>query len=689
MKLLIVLVCLVAGSLAGVPLDGYGYGGNKLNVGGYAGGYGGGYGAGEGVGGYGNGLGLGGGVAGGAAGVAGVGKVASGGTAAGKAKVYDGVRDWTGADNANQEWSQQQQNYGRNQGAYGDDAARAAAKAQRTGSDYGNRASNWDQNNAAAKRASDKAQASSWAANKWGQRDDANKAYNDQLWAQGNQWYQGRRNNDDIDYAYDKKFDLNDHENGGFEYAESANSHALDNLRDAAASYDRNTDKNAAWASAADAQNAAKKSAWAKNAANSGSSWDKFAREASNAAKANGRDKDFANKLDTTQGGNRYWSDARKSASDIYKDLATADGSYKRNAQAAGKKLGAYGGNPYSYGVAGYGGYAGKPGYGDGGYGGNGNGFAKVGGAADAAQAWDQAAKTGLRQAEAAATDDRTKASFSRDQWLQDRVKGFDRNSANRADDKGFQDWARQNAQSANAADAAAASAASKWNKDQAAQNFNEDLWKKEAERKRLSDRNNNKKVYKKWFNNKNRGGGNWERLKYDRDQANDAFGYDTSAKKDWGQKANAASWNEKYDANSRDASAARAADAARRSQQADWKKDAQGFQNANTAASQRDAAQKKGFNNEAWKKNQNANQWDARNQQAQRWDRDAGAANLNAGAVNTAGAGRGALGGAVGLNGRGAFGAGLGGYGGYGNGYRNGYGGGYGGYGYPKRGYY
>merc|ERR1719277_1212956 len=233
-----------------------------------------------------------------------------------------------------------------------------------------------------------------------------------------------------------------------------------------------------------------------------------------------------------------------------------------KNAKALANKQGVNGDHALAYGLAGKGGIAVKPGF-----------AAAPGGAraliasgrleGDAAAAWDQAAKAGLRNTEGVATQDRTKTEFSKDQWLSDRNQGFDRQNAAHANDQGFNDWAKQASRSANKADAANAAAAQAMNRDQNQQQFNEDIWKKDAARKRLSDRAKNHQIYKKYFNNKNRGGDNWERLKYDRDQADDVFGYDTAAKKDWGQHAADSRWRDLYDANSRKAQAAKANQAA------------------------------------------------------------------------------------------------------------------------------
>jgi hypothetical protein len=59
---------------------------------------------------------------------------------------------------------------------------------------YGQKASNWDAANSAATRAQDQAAANSWDANRWGARNDANQAFRDQLWQQGNNWHQVNNN---------------------------------------------------------------------------------------------------------------------------------------------------------------------------------------------------------------------------------------------------------------------------------------------------------------------------------------------------------------------------------------------------------------------------------------------------------------------------------------------------------------
>ncbi|XP_025087494.1 fibroin heavy chain-like [Pomacea canaliculata] len=360
MKLfLVVCLSMVAGCLGGYLGPYGGYGGVVAPVGGLVGGVvapvgvlGGsgilGTGAANAVGG-GNGVGAGASSVGGGA--------ASGAAARSAGALRDSLRKAYGANT----WNNAASDYGRTNGAYGDRASRSGDKAQAASSGFGAKSGDWHNTANAGSRAANKAAFSDIAQNKWGERNDKNFADAAQLWKKGDQFYNGRRNKDNIDYAYDKSFDLRDSENGGYEVDEAASAHALDDYADKSASYDRNIDKNAAWASAADAQSADRKAAAGRRASNSDSNWDNFARSASSANAANGRNKDWAQKLDTSEGSSGLFTDTRRSASDIYKDLALADSSYGRNNKVFGGKGVRQGEGVVAYGIAGIGGYAARP----------------------------------------------------------------------------------------------------------------------------------------------------------------------------------------------------------------------------------------------------------------------------------------------------------------------------------------
>ncbi|MEH0879276.1 hypothetical protein V6M80_13245, partial [Enterococcus faecium] len=271
--------------------------------------------------------------------------------------------DWASDASTATQWANAARDHGRSNSGFDTGASRDAEKNEAANSGFGTVQSNKDLSNSVNNRNAEKASSASAQQNRWADKNDANRFLNDQIWSQGNQWYNGKRNNDNIDYAYDKKFDLRDSENGGYEFALNKNSHALDDYHDKSSAYDRNVDKHAAAVAAADAQSADRKSAstqWSKAAdANA----DKFARNQDSGAWANGRNKDYAQKLDSTQGGDRIWADARKSASDIYNDLSASDSVYDRRNKAFGAKegVGGVGTNAYGYGIAAPSAYAYKP----------------------------------------------------------------------------------------------------------------------------------------------------------------------------------------------------------------------------------------------------------------------------------------------------------------------------------------
>lgn len=70
----------------------------------------------------------------------------------------------------------------------------------------------------------------------------------------------------------------------------------------------------------------------------------------------------MAQKLDASQAGNRYWSEARDRAVDAYDDLATSVSNAARQSKKAGDLDGVVGQADYGYGLAGVKGYAPKPG---------------------------------------------------------------------------------------------------------------------------------------------------------------------------------------------------------------------------------------------------------------------------------------------------------------------------------------
>merc|ERR1711963_20049 len=538
-------------------------------------------------------------------------------------KAQDLLRDSRRGNAAAQLWSNAGQQGGRRASTYGDEMNKSGFKETSSSDDRGQNAAQWDQSQDAASRANSRDSQWAQAQNEWARKDAADKAAANNLWSEGNQFRQGKRNHDSIDYGFDKKFNTRKHEDGGYEYNESSDSHALDDYADRSAAYDKKRSDHVAQASKADAQAADRKAAFANNAAAAQASADKFGRDYDSSSWANGRNKDLAQKLDASQAGNRYWSDARDRALDAYSDMAARDSNAARNSQEFGDADGKYGVADYGYGVAGVKGYAPKPGA----YPGVDKNLAKAdyakrAGAADLARLWDQSAKNGLKQAAKDSSKDEGKTSYSRDQWLNDRVQGYNKDQAAKANDHGFSDWANKADQSASGSDAKSANAASKSAASQGRWDLDENQWNKENRVRNLSDRKANKKVSKKFFHNNDNGGDNWERLNYDRDQVDDVFGHRAAIKKDASNSARDSRYNSAYDAAARKADAARAADAARQFSQDDWKKSANGWSNNGNSFSEEEKADRKGLRNEGYKNDVSQTAQDESYKRANAYDR-------------------------------------------------------------------
>ncbi|KAK3782752.1 hypothetical protein RRG08_037751 [Elysia crispata] len=542
-------------------------------------------------------------------------------------KASDLLRDAGRVNAAADLWTNAGQQSARRSNNYGDEASHDASRQQASRQGHGQNAAAWDQNEDQSARAAARDQQWAQHRDQLALQDAADRAAANNLWAQGNQFRQGRRNHDSIDYGFDKKFATNNHEDGGYEYSESSDSHALDDYANKKTLYGKKKGAHAAQAAKADAQSAERWAASANQAAAAAANSDKFGRDYDSAAWANGANKDLSQKLDASQAGNRYWSDARERALDAYADLAARDSNAARQSGAYGDVDGKLGAADYGYGLAGAKGFAPKPGAYPRALGAKGIAaadYAKQAGAADLAKLWDQSQEQRLKKAEKESTKDEAKSSFTKDQWLNDRVQGYNKDSAAKANDHGFSDFAKKAEQSAAAYDAKSADAASKSAAQQARFDLDENIQDAESRRRNLSNRKANKKVNKKFFHNNHNGGDNWERLNYDRDQVDDVFGYRAGIKKDQANRAAASHSNHKYDANARKADAARAADRASAASLNDWRKSADGWNAAQAARAQAANAEQRGLRNDNYKNNVEQQAFDDNRRLARAYDRGA-----------------------------------------------------------------
>merc|ERR1719320_330173 len=198
---------------------------------------------------------------------------------------------------------------------------------------------------------------------------------------------------------------------------------------------------------------------------------------------------------------------------------------------------------------------------------------------------------------------------------------------------------------------------------DQAAESLDENIWKKDAEKERTSDRKADHKIKQKYQKNKARKGKNWERMNFDRDTRDDAFGYDTAASKDWSSANYDNAWKGANSANGRQAAADRSAAAARKEADSKWWNNADGFKKADHSSKSGSDEYTTGFNNRAWKKDKADQRADAAAQESQEQKLDSARAGLDLnsrlarGGPNGAGFaggnnGLGYFGGAAGFNG-------------------------------------
>lgn len=530
-------------------------------------------------------------------------------------RAQDLLRDASKSNAIFDSWANKDQHSGRHGNAYGDEHSQNAARQQSASKKYGQDASNWDQSEDAQARAAARDQLWTQKQNELARKDAADKAAASNYWSEGNQFRKGRRNHDSIDYGFDKKFNTRNHEDGGFEYNEAVDSHALDDLAERRGLYDKRRSDHAAQAAKADSQTADRQASYAQRAANAAAAKDKYGRDYDSAARANGRKKDLAQKLDASLEGNRYWSEARDRAVDAYADLSARDSNAARQSKAIGDVDSA----DYGYGLAGAKGYAPKPGsaypYGGAPKGVAALDYAKRAGAADLAKLWDQSQENRLKKAQKDSTRDQAKSSFSKDQWLNDRVQGYDRDQAAKENDHGYSDWANKADKSAAGHEAKSADAASRSAAQQGRWDLDENQWNEDARKRKLSDRKTNRKVSKKYVTNKDNGGDNWERLNYDRNELDDVFGYNAGVKKDAANRFADSKFNQWYDANAHKADAARAADQARAYNQNDWKKDANGYNAADAAWADKAAADRRGLRNDQYKNFREQDSYDKRQQ--------------------------------------------------------------------------
>merc|ERR1712241_134285 len=156
---------------------------------------------------------------------------------------------------------------------------------------------------------------------------------------------------------------------------------------------------------------------------------------------------------------------------------------------------------------------------------------------------------------------DSAKDSALHNQWLSGRVKGFNKDQAASLNDVGYAADQAQRGHAANTANQAWANADAAKAAQQGSHDLDEVVNHSSNNKWRQSDRDHKRGEWKKFFNNVGKGGQNWERLKYNRDQQDDAAQADFEKRYD-----DQSSWQDAH----RSDDAARAAHSAQNARAAD-----------------------------------------------------------------------------------------------------------------------
>ncbi|XP_041357649.1 LOW QUALITY PROTEIN: keratin, type I cytoskeletal 9-like [Gigantopelta aegis] len=368
----------------------------------------------------------------------------------------------------------------------------------------------------------------------------------------------GKVFNDKIDYAFNKKFDQNLSERGGFEEENGHNAHKLDEYRDKQKARKVLRGDHTAANSRNDAQRALKESNYRQNAAQKHVQAGSYGKSDKNLDKA-GATQD-AQSVQFDRKDSKYASEDKGKQQAISKKnhFANKDAVAARQAAAshAGDQLHAdkkyYGGhgdpNSQNSGTVGYGNNGGHGGAGTGGGAGagrRGSGSHGEGSGGlsnhkygENAQQLDNSKVHAAEKAGAvnARLQDylksRNKIDFAQIKSLRDHRNGKFAQGVHSAENKGFNSKQGQAAKTASGGDKKLADAAAHSQAKAAKHDFDEAAFDKENFRKRLQDSNENFRKRKQFYHDKKSGGNNVEKLLYNRKRVENEFGQTQAAEK-------------------------------------------------------------------------------------------------------------------------------------------------------------
>ncbi|XP_025086797.1 stress protein DDR48-like [Pomacea canaliculata] len=458
-----------------------------------------------------------------------------------------------------------------------DSANKASSSAFDTASDYAQKSNSRDNAASAADKAAKKASAAAKSnlfdknsKSSVPQVDRAGSSWQsdvkDQSWTANTDFNDGNRAKDKADYAYDKSFDTEDTKTGGVVISQDNKVNNIDN------DYDRAYQRQPAgsWTQLQAAQDAAA----------AGSTKNSFGREANAGDQVWNGKQASSGQVGTNQllndkglleanGGNL------QSQKNVLKDDSTSSG--LRAFKGIGNGLGGIG-------LGGLGVFSGD--------------LSLATGAQDYGSSSNQGAANNLQSQRGINFGESNNNDFHGSLLAAQSDKGFGDSRAAFANDQGFagkSNDARQQSQAASSdwGKALAAKAADENNND-----FGENVRFSDNVRQKFAKSNQGTQVLKKFFNDDNKRGDNHERLKFNRDDDLDKFGFKNNKRTDSGRAASDGKQTVRDVAASRTAAAARAAETARDAQQSDWADARSGQSNQKASAWNNAEQQKKGVRN-------------------------------------------------------------------------------------------
>ncbi|PVD35126.1 hypothetical protein C0Q70_06407 [Pomacea canaliculata] len=453
-----------------------------------------------------------------------------------------------------------------------DSANKASSSAFDTASDYAQKSNSRD--NAAS--AADKAAKKASAAAKSNLVDRAGSSWQsdvkDQSWTANTDFNDGNRAKDKADYAYDKSFDTEDTKTGGVVISQDNKVNNIDNDYDRASSYNRNAKKWSTAGSSANQQAAGRSSRLHKTLQLLGPPRTASVARPTPATKCGMESKPAAARWAPTSSSTTrdYWRQTAETFS-----LSTSSG--LRAFKGIGNGLGGIG-------LGGLGVFSGD--------------LSLATGAQDYGSSSNQGAANNLQSQRGINFGESNNNDFHGSLLAAQSDKGFGDSRAAFANDQGFagkSNDARQQSQAASSdwGKALAAKAADENNND-----FGENVRFSDNVRQKFAKSNQGTQVLKKFFNDDNKRGDNHERLKFNRDDDLDKFGFKNNKRTDSGRAASDGKQTVRDVAASRTAAAARAAETARDAQQSDWADARSGQSNQKASAWNNAEQQKKGVRN-------------------------------------------------------------------------------------------